>query len=774
MRNYPTHISRNALCIGLIGAIGFSSFASAQLAPADDNQVLFEANTVTRASQNSPIVAEGNVKAYFGDRYLSSDKVVYDPKTDIVTAIGNVSVTDSEGQTFFADGIELTGDFADGIATNFSALLASDARLAGATVIKTGDTTNELNNGVFTACKVCKKDGTAKRPSWQVKALKVTQDRENQVIRFDDAVFEVLGIPVFYSPYLQIPDPSVGRKSGLLTPSIGSSSILGTNVEVPYYFAISDYQDATFSPKFTEKQGILYQGEYRLRTARSSNIIQAGIIDTDGTEDGELSRQPFTFDVPGIRYHLFGEGYLTFKENWRANYDLNYVSDKRYLRSYDILPEGQLKEPAGVFRPDRLTNNINVTRRTDNSFFSAEVLGFQSLRVAEDNDFAAQGLPRLRYNASFKDIPIIGGKVKLDANFVALMRKTGLDTLRGVASAQWERVFTTSGGHRFNFFGELRGDAFSYKNIDQGNEICNDSTDRFFTLTPGRIAAVNATFQDCLQNFPNAGQQADKTTTRFLPTLGAAWSYPLAKQTKKATIILEPKVQLVVSPEETFVGDIINEDSQFFEFDTTTLFDWNKSSGYDLYEDGQRLNVGLSAAAIFNNGVSIEGALGQQFRANPTDVYTAFGIDAGLGDTSSDYVGSLDIVWPRNFSFKNRFRFDKDEGTLRRAESSLVARRGPYSGNLSYVRVRTIDLTKNRTEFLTAGAGYRFSKNWSFDTRWRKDLAANLTTQLTYSLAYRDECTRLTFAYRNDFTRGDGFPVDRSFTVNVELLGISR
>ena len=756
-------VSRKALAAGLAGTVGFTGLAYAQLGPEDDNRVLFEANTVTRASENSPIVAEGDVKAYFGDQYLSSEKVIYDPQTDIVTAVGNVSITDSEGQTFFADDVELTGDFADGIATNFSALLASDARLAGATVIKNGDNTNELNNGVFTACKVCKENGDPKRPSWQVKALKVTQDRDEQVIRFDDAVFEVLGVPVFYSPYLQIPDPSVERQSGLLTPSIGNSSILGTNVEIPYYFVISEHQDFTFAPKITEKQGILYKGEYRIRSRNGGAIVQAGVIDTDGTEDGERNGEPFTFDVPGIRYHVFSEGFLDFRDNWRASYDVNYVSDNRYLRSYDVLPEGELEEPAGVFRPDRLTSEVALTRRTDTSLFSIETLGFQSLRTSEDNALAAQGLPRVKYNASFKDMPLIGGTTTIDANFVSLMREEGLDTLRAVAAVQWERVMTTTGGHRFNFFGELRGDAFSYTDIDQGNEVCN-----------GALSAAN--FAACQAAFPGSGLDDSQSTTRFLPTIGAGWSYPLARQTEQATIIVEPQAQLVISPEENYLDDIINEDSQFFEFDTTTLFDWNKSSGYDLWEDGQRLNFGLSAAAIFNNGISVEGSLGQQFRADETDVYTAFGIDAGLGDTTSDYVGSFEVRWPELFTFKNRFRFDKDDGTIRRAESDIAARRGKYSGNLNYVRVQTQaqDITRNRTEFLRAGAGYDLTDRWSVNALWRKDIAADRTTQLTYSLIYRDECTRVTFSYRNDLTRGDGFEVDRSITANVELLGLGN
>ena len=89
--------------------------AYAQRPQENDEIVLFEADVVTRENSASPIVAEGDVKAYFGDQFLTSDRVTYDPEKDIVTASGNVTITDVSGQTFFADEVELTGDLAEEI-----------------------------------------------------------------------------------------------------------------------------------------------------------------------------------------------------------------------------------------------------------------------------------------------------------------------------------------------------------------------------------------------------------------------------------------------------------------------------------------------------------------------------------------------------------------------------------------------------------------------------------------------------------------------------------
>ena len=152
-----------------------TAWAQGEIADSDlsvtPETVLFEAAEVTRADEMSPIVAVGNVRAYFGQRYLKADRLVYDPATDIVVAEGNVSITDENLQTAFAGRVELTGDLRDGIAENFSALLEDNARLAGDTAIREQGARTRVSKGVYTACSVCDAEGDAKTPTWRVKAL---------------------------------------------------------------------------------------------------------------------------------------------------------------------------------------------------------------------------------------------------------------------------------------------------------------------------------------------------------------------------------------------------------------------------------------------------------------------------------------------------------------------------------------------------------------------------------------------------------------------------
>lgn len=746
----------------------------------EEQTVLFEADEVNRGAADAPIIAEGNVKAYFGERFLVSDRVTYDPTTDIVVASGNVAITDTDGQTYFADEVELTGNLKDGIATNFSALLADDARLAGSTVVKRGDSSNELTNAVYTACEVCEEDGTGKTPSWQVRAGKVTQDKEEKIIRFENAVFEALGFPLFYTPYFQIPDPEVKRQSGLLPPAIGNSTRLGTYLELPYYIALSDHQDVTLSPKLMSDQGVLFKGEYRLMTEEGSYVFQPGII---AAKDDNLviplsNGNENIIPLPDLRYHIFAEGMQKLTDLWTARFDIDYVSDKEYLRSYDIEPEGDLQEPAGLYRPDRLSSSIALARRTQNSLLTVESLGFQSLRRSDDNDYSAQALPRVQYEASFDD-PFLGGKFGIESSLLYLTRVDGANTLRGILSADWERLFTTRSGHRFSLFGQLRGDAYQYSGLSGGAESC------FLPDEP--TLSQQATFATCQALLPGGGEENDLNSSRFLPTAGISWSYPLAKQTENATIIIEPHLQLVTSPELDEPENILNEDSQFFELDTTTLFDWNKSSGFDLWEDGTRLNAGITGAMLFNNGLTVEAGIGQQFRQEETSVYEAFNLESGLGDTQSDIVGSLDVNWGRNLSFENELRFDKDDGTVRRAESSFTGRYGRFTTGLDYIKIQrgSTGNFADRDEYRFSSLAYDINENWRVGARIREDLVGLETvdgevvsnpgiTRQTLQLTYTDECTKVYLSYSEDKTALQGFDFDRSLTLNVELRGFSR
>ena len=743
-----------ALAGALGGAAAFPATAQSAAAPAisvesgDDepDEVLFEADTVSRDYEDGPIVAEGDVRAYFGERYLRADKLIYNPATDIVIAEGNVSITDANLETVFAGRVELSGDLRDGIAENFSALLEDNARLAADSAIREQGARTRLSRAVYTSCNVCDSKGEAKTPTWRIKALRVTRDQERKVVRFHHAFMEIKGVPILYAPYLQTPDPSVERQSGFLPPNIGASSRLGFNIEMPYYLAISNHQDATFFPKYTAKDGVLWQAEWRRRGKDGYNVLSGGVINYDNSSETED-------DIPGVRWHMFGRGHRNFGDQWRVSYDFERVSDKDYLRQYDVERRGDLRQELDRGRTNQLRSNARVSWINGGSRLIMDTYLFQGLRANDDSATLPYVLPLVDFKHDF-NTKVVGGDITVSANLASLYRVEGIASQRFTTAIEWSKDIIPPGGHRFNFFANARGDVFSYQDLDLGTEVCTSPTD------------------PCVNDFP--GFSTDDTTdivTRFAPTAGVEWSYPLSRDFHGARLFLEPRVQIVASPASRNSADILNEDSQSIEFDYAGLFDYNKATGYDAFEDGQRINIGLSASAILPNGISIEGSLGQQFRMQETN---AFETSSGLGDKSSDIVGSLNLRLGQRAGIENRFRIDNTSGGIQRAESIAFYNHRLFNANLSYVRLNEENVANNlvRREELTARGKVKLTRHWSVGGAWRLDLERDRTIRQDFIVGYEDECSTFGVTLRRDRTRTDNLEPDTAVLLTFTLKSL--
>ncbi len=715
----------------------------------DENadRVLFEADVVSRNAEGGPIVAEGDVRAFFGERYLRADKLIYDPETDIVTAEGNVSITDANLETAFAGRVVLSGDLRDGIAENFSALLDNNARLAADSAIREQGSRTRLSRAIYTSCDVCNNEGEGKTPTWRIKALRVTRDEERKVVRFHHAFLEIAGVPILYSPYLQTPDPSVERQSGFLPPDIGASSRLGFNIELPYYLAISNHQDATFFPKISATDGVLWQAEWRRRGAHGYHVLSGGVIDYNKqNEPGE--------SVPGVRWHLFGRGHREIGDNWRLSYDFERVSDDTYLRQYDVERRGDLRQELDRGQTNQLRSNGRLEWKNGGSRLVADAYLFQGLRAQDDSATTPLVLPLVDFRHEFSG-KVAGGRTSIGANFASLLRTGGVDSQRFTATANWDRDIITRGGHRFNVFAEARADAYYLRDLDEGTEICTSPMSLCEPTFPGFTLDDNTT----------------EFETRLAPSVGVEWSYPLTREFHGARLFVEPRVQVVASLANRNPVDIINEDSQSIEFDYAGLFDYNKATGFDAFEDGQRINIGVSASAVFPNGVTVEGAVGQQFRAQPT---TAFETSSGLGEESSDVVGSLNLRIGSKLGVENRFRIENETGDMQRAESMAYFRSKRFTANVSYVRLNEENVANNlvRREELTARGTLRVAKHWTVGGAWRLDLESDRTIRQDFTVGYEDECSTFGVTYRRDRTRDANLEPDNAVLLTFTLKSL--
>ena len=277
-----------ALALAWVGpsAVHAQVISPGKFSPAsgtDNEPALIKADEITYDESLSLVTARGHVEISQGNRALLADVVTYNQKTTVMTASGNVSLMEPTGEVFFSNYAEFTNQMRDGVLATLRVLLVDNSRMAATGGKRTNGTITELRKGIFSPCDLCASD-PSKPPLWQIKAFRIVHDGDAKEIEYRDAIMELDGIPVFYTPYLSMPDPTVKRRSGFLFPSFGHDSNLGTVTKTPYFWAIDTDRDATITPIYTSDQGPVLATQYRQRFTNGAMSLEGSF--TNGDESG--------------------------------------------------------------------------------------------------------------------------------------------------------------------------------------------------------------------------------------------------------------------------------------------------------------------------------------------------------------------------------------------------------------------------------------------------------------------------------------------------------
>ncbi|HGH4686656.1 LPS assembly protein LptD [Enterobacter bugandensis] len=179
-----------------------------------------------------------------------------------------------------------------------------------------------LENGSFTSC-------LPGSNTWSVVGSEVIHDREEQVAEIWNARFKLGPVPVFYSPYLQLP---VGdkRRSGFLIPNAKYSTSNYFEFYLPYYWNIAPNMDATITPHYIHKRGnIMWENEFRYLTQAGAGLMELDYLPSDKVfqdehpTEGDKHRWLFYWQHAGVMDKV-----------WRFNVDYTKVSDSSYFNDF--------------------------------------------------------------------------------------------------------------------------------------------------------------------------------------------------------------------------------------------------------------------------------------------------------------------------------------------------------------------------------------------------------------------------------------------------------
>lgn len=683
-------------------------------APDADQSLLIKSDVLAYDKNTGIATATGNVEIYYGKYTVTADRVTYSPEKDMMTASGNVIMTEPDGSVIHAEFVRLSDKFRDGNIDTLYTVFTNQARLAAeSATIEEGNTTI-LKKVVYSACKACEKH-TGRPLLWQIKAERVVHDKSEHTISYENAKLEFFGVPVLYIPKFSHPDPSVKRKSGFLTPSYTISNQFGQGIRVPYFWNIAPNYDLTFNPVISTKQGLLADLEFRHRLHKGGYRIRPiGIYQLNPSDTSPGNRH--------FRGALMTDGQFEITESWKWGWDLEVTSDDTFLRRYKINNK------------NTLISQVYLTGLNGRNYFDLRSYYFQGLRSTDDNDTTPVVFPALEHNYTF-DQDVLGGEVDIDTTFFHLQRKTGADSTRLSSTISWRKSIKTSPGIVITPFAQGRGDLYYTRDV------------------------------------PTSGKKSD-SFARIFPVGGVDIRMPWAKSTATGQHIIEPIAQLIVRPNETKTSRIPNEDSQSFEFGTTNLFSIDKFPGVDRFEGGTRANVGVSYTYSDNaSGAWLRAVVGQSFQL---DGKNSFGPDTGLEKKSSDYVGELYIQPTSNLLMTANVRLDAHTLSIKRNELGLKGTYDRVSGSISYTKLAATPAfgELSASQVINAAAKIRLNENWTAFGNIYYDFDSSFRLRDGIGLSYEDECFILSLAYSETFTEDRDIRPEKTLFIQFTLKTI--
>ena len=341
------------------------------------------ADSVEHDAQRGVYVARGNVRITQPDRVLSADWVGFSATSRQGLASGNVVVIQGE-DVLRAEVLQFQIDTVKGVVFDGS-LEGSKSRflMKGDVIQKTGEDTYVFDKGRFTSCK-CPE---GEKEPWVLTAKKA----DLAVGGYGTArntTFEVLGVPVLWLPWMIYPLKS-DRATGFLFPVWNASSRNGFDVGLPFFWAVGERLNLTFTASYLTENGFLpsVEGKY-VFGARSHGRFYGAWIDDQNIQPNDPST-PFSAQRWAVE--SIHDQYLP--------YDFRWVVDARFFS--DNLYPFDFKEFT-AFRKDRYIESQTFVERR---FGPLDRYGFYgAVQWADDqqnpdnqdrDDFLLQRLPQL-------------------------------------------------------------------------------------------------------------------------------------------------------------------------------------------------------------------------------------------------------------------------------------------------------------------------------------------------------------------------------------------
>ncbi|MDC0530117.1 LptA/OstA family protein [Pelagibacteraceae bacterium] len=609
----------------------------------EGSNILFNNNKDFIKSEDDAIITDqDNNKIYL-------ENFEYQSVNNIFRSIGYIKVEDKTGNTSEFSQIYIDTKKKEILGTDIKAFMNDNNFKINdknkprifANSMSINKNKSKFNKSIFTLCDYRKND---KCPPWSIQATEMLHDNKKKTIYYDNAVIKVYDIPIFYIPRLSHPDPSVKRRSGFLPPSFSDSKNLGFGVSVPYFFAVNEDKNFTFTNRIYSTENPLFIGEYHQALNNSSFLADFGY--TEGYKKTNSKKKA------GDKSHFFSKFVKNFKGNNNSNNSLSVqfqdVSNDKYLKLYKV------KSKLVDYNNDTLESSLNFTHENEDIFLGINASIYETLKD-DYNDKYEYIFPEVTLDKNlFIDDKL--GKLDLQTNLKVHSYDTNKLTNFIVNDFDWtSKNFFTDVGINNKIVSNVKNVNYETKNIDI---------------------------------------YKDETTSELYGAVGLLSELNMQKKQENSDHFLTPKMLIRFAPGS------MRKDEKSSKLDPIKAFSINRLDDINNFETGLTGTLGLDYK-IKNNEQDFDFSVAQIINEKENKKMNS---TTSLDEKLSDLVGSVNYK-KNKINLNYNFALDQNYKDLNYNDVGTSMNFGPIDFDFNYLQekkhIGTQDYFKTKIDYNT-------------------------------------------------------------------------
>ena len=644
----------------------------------------------------------GGVLLRRGDKLAGADAAIFDPDQRALHLLGQVRYEDPATQ-ILSDSAEFSYDSGRIVFEGAEfALGNSNSRGSADHLLINQQGQLQLDEVSYTTCPPGSKD-------WELQARAIDLDTRSGVGTARDIKLRFKNVPILWAPYISFPIGDA-RKSGLLTPEIGSTGRSGNEIRVPYYWNIAPNYDATITPRLLTERGLQLQTELRYLTEINDGSLVAQYL----PDDEQLDRAR----------HLLSVNHRTlFRNGWRNLIDFREVSDNQYFED--------LGGSLSLSSITQLNQSVSFDWHNDNMSFFGQVQNHQTLDDAIlPPDMPYQRVPQLLFSGYWPE-QFMGLAAAIDGELVNFDRDVGVTGWRLNVSPQLELPLGQPGWF------VKPAVALDHTRYDLSNTLPGEDSEPSRSLP---IASLDAglILERAMKNFKGS---------RRIQTI-------------------EPRVLYVHIPhreqDDLPVFDTIIPDLNFVQ-----LFRKNRFLGIDRIGETDQISFGITSRVldVSTGNELVTATIGHTRYLSDQQVTLPGGAPAN--SESSDYIAEVRFLLYQNLNFDFGHQWGGSNNNTSRSEARLQYR--PTSNrilNLAY-RYRRSSIEQGDVSWV-----WPLSTKWNFVGRYNYSFRDQKVLEQFFGLEYESCCWGLRLFAREYISTRDGTS-DSAIGLQLVLKGMT-